>query len=100
MAASSVAPAGMVTVTRGPSGEPQAARVSDSKTRNAEVGTRNRASNVVRLFRVPRSDFRVLTSPPPPGIEVGLQQQRPGQGVHGLPAPPRRPAPLSHGAPR
>jgi len=30
------------------------------RTRNAEVGTRNRAGNVERLFRLPRSAFRVL----------------------------------------
>src|SRR5205807_1677734 len=39
-------------------------------------------------------------APPPPGIEVVLQQQRRGQGVHVLLAPSRRPAHLAHGAQR
>src|SRR5437763_13422605 len=69
MAASRVEPGGIVTVTRGPSPrEPHAradTRAPASRTRNAEVGTRNTASDVELLFRVLRHDFRVLTSPTP-----------------------------------
>src|SRR5207247_6371415 len=60
MVASRVAPAGMVTVTRGPSERPQAARAPANKTRNAERGSRNRRSTFPALFRVPTSAFRVL----------------------------------------
>src|SRR6267378_2700056 len=83
IAASSVAPRGMVTTTvsalsvGGPA-QP-ASNAPASESRNAERGTATCASIGCSAFPVPRSAFSYGGAPP--GIQIVLQQQGGGEGV-------------------